>query len=713
MANPSTVSIAQHRTAASALREADFSVRFASSAAAWTVVRACVTEALSELFECSLDLVTDGDATPEALVGQGASFTVTRGEDPYGLRGVVTAVIDRGLVAGRRLAEVTVRPAMHVLTQRSTFRIFQDMTALEVVAEVLKDAGVHQEPGALVVQVDRSRLARREYTTQYGETDLAFIARLLEDEGVTWRIDHERSVETLELTDATRPRAFAALRPRPWELMGDGGATATRETVRSLERSREVTVEKVTLRDHDFTHPLRPETATQSVGRGAVARERYEYPGGFVRGPYDPSSHRYGRSNAARVASVRLGAETAVASRVRGRSNITVLAPGRVIEVITEEDGAPERLVVTRVTHTCEAPEGLYEGADGARDLDRYANEFEGVPDERGYTPPRVTRRPHALAPQSAVVVGEPEGADPLHTDAFGRVRVRVQWDRAEASAGAKCELGRTCWVRVAQPWAGSGMGFVFTPRVGTEVLVQFLDGDPDRPVVAGCLYNGASMPPIEVDKRRSQSVLRTRSTDDKGGYSELLFEDLAGGELVSLRAQRDLKVHALGDREDATDGGERVTVGKDSTLHVKGRSEVRVDGARATRVKGDDALDVQKNLKVNAQGAMSLRASKECALVADDGLTLQAGGGSKAEIAPDEVTIDAPSGVTLKCGASEVSLTPTGVVLKSGGQKVELSPAGVTVSTAAGAKLELVGPNATLQGVAVVTIQGVLVKIN
>ncbi len=679
----------------------------------WEVVRVHLSESLSGLYDCALEIARDGDCDPRGdLLGERCVLTVQRGETTTRLCGIVCSVLDRGWVSRRRVAEVRVVPAMWLLGQRVTWRIYQELHAIEVVERVLADAALYQGEG-LVKRLGDLVPGAREYCTQYGESDLDFVRRLLEEEGVTFHFDHAGETEKLVLTNGAQADIFPPLElGGPVPVMGEGGATSGRETVRALERHDRVVHSGVRLRDYDFTHPAAVLDQQRGGADAIGTRQRMEYPARATLGPY--AGKVYGESDIRRLALTREQEVNAGAIVFYGRSNVTALRPGNVVEVVREDGDRPESLLVVRVTHVGEAPEVLHldETAGGSKD-DRYENSFECIPSWAAWRPPRVTVKPRAMTPQSAVVVPEPKtSTDTICTDAHGRVKLRFQWDRPAERTGSQAAKNASCWVRVQQTWAGNGWGFVFLPRVGMEVLVQFLDADPDRPVVTGCLYNGAHATPEKLPDTKTKSVLRTQSTPGEG-YNELHFEDEGGKEVLHLRAQRDMTELALNDHkvdyqhdEVGNVGNDQTwTVGNNRAVTVKADDTLTVEKNRAVTVNENDTLEVTKNLAVTVWEASTLTVSKTHVMAIDEGMTVKVGGnaGTRLEMKPGSIT--------LQCSGSSLEITASAITLTQGASKVTLDASSVSaesVTVAANGNGEL-----TLKSGGIATLQGSLVKIN
>jgi type VI secretion system secreted protein VgrG len=368
------------------------------------------------------------------------------------------------------------------------------------------------------------------------------------------------------------------------------------------------------------------------------------------------------------------------AREVHGVSMCRRLLPGHRFE-LTEHEADPLNAgyVVTHVEHTGVTPEA----ARGS--LRVYENRFRCVPAEVPFRPARPARVVQQVT-ESAIVVG-PEGQE-IYTDPLGRVKVQFPWDR-----GGKRNEHSSCWMRVMQPWAGAGWGGQFIPRIGMEVVVAFLGGDVDRPMVMGAVYNAASLPPLKLPEKKTQSGIRSQSTPGGGGYNEIMFEDTAGGELLSIRAQRNLDASAANDVRATAGRDHVITTGrnaardveKDDALHVGGNRTVRVDGAlfeqiagssssacagdRHARLSGDDTVETG--------GGHTLQAATFSHVLIGHGNKEGGHGfvlvnGNYRVAAAEELALSAKSAIRLSCGQSEILITPDGVKITA--PKLELA---------------------------------------
>lgn len=514
-------------------------------------------EALSEPFALDVSLhAASRDAIAVAdLLGVEATLSIRR---PSGGERVVHGEVERARLTGvgQGLPEYELRivPRLARLAHVSRSRIFQDRSAADVVKAILDAHAVRHRSavsGAYPV---------RPYLVQHQESDLAFVSRLLEEEGIAYLFEHGAQGHELVLFDGDEPGPKLAdpLPQRPPEQAqgaphADQVAAATR-----------LATTGAALRDHDLEKPTLDLTATA----GKKDLERYEYPGGYVA----PAEGR-------RRAAVRLAEARGLAATWEGATNVLELVPGATFEV----DGAGKLLCVA-VTH--EGAQDREAGGAGAW----YRNAFAAVAGGTAWRPPR--RTPAGVAPglETATVVGP--GGEELHVDRHGRVKVQFHWDRE-----GKKDDHASCWLPVAQRWAGPGMGASFVPRIGQEVLVRFLAGDCDRPVVVGAVYDGVNPPPLPLPDEKTRSTQRTSSSPGGDGWNELRIEDAAGGEELHLHAQKDLNAVVGHDRSAEVRACEDVEVGKDLSHTVSGSRTTSVALDAGTRIGGSQAVTVRQAL--------------------------------------------------------------------------------------------------------------------
>jgi type VI secretion system secreted protein VgrG len=527
-------------------------------------------ERLSEPFELTVTASPRSEIDPAALVGEPARLCIHLAAEDRTIDGIVARVRswEEGRGEDRRRLQLTIVPRAWLLGRVVRSRIFQGKTVPEIVQQVLKDGGVE-------LRVSLSgRYAPREYCVQYRESDLDFVHRLLEDEGIFYWFEHGPESHVLVLADA--PSSHPPLPGGERILFREpGGHAVTDDHVDAFGQRLEIRPAKVSLRDFDPVRPALDLTAS-AEGEGDVALEIYDHPGGYT----EPSA------GAAR-SRLRLEEQRARAALFEGESPCPRLAPGFQLDLAEHPAGLDGKYVIAGVDQVGRQPEIL--GLADPSGAEAYRNRFVCLPAKVPFRPERRTPRPQVVGAQTAMVVG-PRGEE-IYTDEHGRVKVQFHWDRE-----GKRDERSSCWIRVAQTWAGPGYGALYLPRIGQEVVVEFLDGDPDRPLVTGAVYNGANPPPVSLPGEKTRSTLRSASSPGADGSNELRFEDAAGQEQVYLHAQRDLSIVVENDETHRVGGNEQLTVTKDRTRNVGGSQSLQVAQNDTSTVGGSQTLQVGGN---------------------------------------------------------------------------------------------------------------------
>jgi type VI secretion system secreted protein VgrG len=580
------------------------------------------TERISQPFE--LQVIVRCDVDQEAgleadnLLLKKAVVTLTAQEQPLryfhgfitdvALGGSKFGVADTG---GRTLDyRITLRPWLWLLGQSSDCRVFQNMTVPAIVQEVCQQAGFTD----LRTQLSGS-YEPRDYCVQWRETDLNFVSRLLEQEGIFYYFEHSDSQHTLVLCDDVAGLAsFPSYEEVPCSSSGAQllGMADNSDYLQKWLVEQSVRSGKFATREFDFTAPNSVPTETSSIARSynPARFETFDFPA-LAPTPTAAAVERVAKLRVEELQSSQLIA--------RGSGDVRGLAAGRVFTLTQHRkaDFNIKYLVVSTVISTSAGPDGL---------AGEFDNTIEATDARAAYRPPRVTAKPLVHGLQTALVVG-PKGQEVFtDDDGFGRVKVQFHWDRQ----GQKDEHS-SCWIRVAQTWAGDGWGALQLPRVGQEVVVAFLDGDPDRPVIVGSLYNGTHKPPYDLPANATQSGTKSCSSIDGSPGNEIRFEDKKGVEHLFVQAQKD---HQVVVKHDMT-----TTVGNDQTLTVAGNQKVDVGGS----------------VTLNAIGSITLKVGTTSLTLSEAGVTLSTLGTVTVEGL--EITVGGPTALAVSV------LAPTGAI--------------------------------------------------
>ncbi|HYO54532.1 type VI secretion system Vgr family protein [Archangium sp.] len=538
-------------------------------------------EGLSSLYEFQVDFhpLEDAPLEAESLLGAEALLTVRLPEDKARqVHGRVRALGSLGMQGGRWRYRAWVVPKAWWLTQVRRSRIFQGKTVPRIVKAVLEGGGVEVKlslSGSYEV---------REYCTQYRETDFAFVSRLMEWEGLFYFFQHTEEGHVLVVGD--KPNVHEALPGgAKLPLRENDGLAEEGEYLSSLRRVHRLRPGKVHLKDYDFEKPaLDVSGKTQDSSNGQDALEVYDYPGEYV-------APAVGKG----AAKVRLEEVVQAARTLEGEGVCPRLTPGYRFEV---EDGGTHagEYVAVEVVHSGWQPE-----TRGSREaLGRlYRNSFKCMPASVPYRPRRTTPVPHLAGVQTATVVG-PAGEE-IHTDEHGRIKVQFHWDR-EGQRDDKA----SCWVRVGQVWGGPAWGALYLPRMGQEVVVRFLEGNPDRPLIAGTVYNGSNPTPYALPDDKTRSTLKSASSLGSDGFNEFRIEDAAGQEEIFVHGQKNEDLLTENDKDQAVLGYEDLMVKKNRSRTVEGDQELDVGQDDISLVEGNQTLQVRGERTTNTAGSHS-----------------------------------------------------------------------------------------------------------
>lgn len=527
-----------------------------------------VEEGVNRLFEITLHVrAKREEVKPEELIGHlvDVSLEIRQGEfDEEGVRrpfnGLVTDLEEGPPVTrGLRSYTLTIRPQMWLLSRRSDCRIWQDMTSIQVLQTLFSEHGLpNPDIGFL-----QNKPPAQHYSVQWNETDLDYLLRRLEEDGIFFWFLHEKGVHRLRVTDHqiawSDPSESAEGEINVRLAQGSSDRNHITDWVR---RFRYIPGQRVDA-DWNFETPsFVPERKTRSMVQmpGSVTRELYEYP---ARVADDQEAERVGK--------LRAQASEAEHERVTGKSTVRVLEPGRKFKPYEEPnpDHEFEEHVITSIRH--EAVDRSYETTENQPE---YTNSFEAIPARIPFTPHRTTKRPRIEGAQVGIVAG-PEGEE-IHPDKYGRIKVWFPWDRRAKKDGTD-----TCWIRVSQSWAGGLWGSQVIPRIGMEVMVAYIDGDPDRPLVTGVVPNPLNPVPYDLPANKTKSVFKTNThkSKDPSQFNELSFEDEAGREEIYIHAQKDRNEKVRNNHTERIDNNWVQSVGHNKSIEVRNNHKEVIGG--------------------------------------------------------------------------------------------------------------------------------------
>ena len=603
----------------------------------FVVARFELTEHLSRLCHCKLELASASpDISAEEVLEQPVELMVW--QDGVPLRrftGVVSEFARSDSGHRRTRYEVIVQPPLWRLGLMHNSRIFQTQRTDAIVRTLLEERGIID-----TVFDFRRTSGEREYCVQHRESDLDFVERLAAEEGWHYRYSHGE-------VESNEPPALIiadhhgdAPRLEPVAYNGKAGGSTRQSAVFQFSYRERVRAASVAMKDYTFRNPAYALIHEQQADRLAAQRDdyqHYDYPGRFKQ---DASGQPFTES---RLDALRNDAATA-----NGQSNRPDFTVGARVELTDHDNPALNReWLFTGITHTGEQPQALEE--EGGSGPTTYHNAFNAIPADRRWRS-QAMHRPVMDGPQIAIVTG-PEGEE-IHCDQYGRVKVRFPWDRYSEN-----DEHSSAWLRVSQGWAGGQYGFIALPRIGHEVIVSFLDGDPDQPIITGRTWHAATTPPYALPEHKTRTTLKTQTHKGEGN-NELRFEDEADQEQIYVHAQKDLDLLTENNRTEVIKNDSHRTVAKDEFSHIKGNDHSTVDGEKRESIGGDFSLI--------ANGSQHSKQDKNQLIEAGSEIHHKAG---------MKIVIEAGAEVTLKAGGSFVKVDPSGVTVS--GPMVKLNSGG------------------------------------
>jgi type VI secretion system secreted protein VgrG len=661
------------------------------------VLKVSVAEQLGRLFRLELELASEDPAVSfDDIVGTNATLRLelhnqkTRYFNGYISR--FTQVEQRRNFARYH---ATLVPWLWFLTRTADCRIFQKMKAPDIIEKVFKDHGFKDYKLSL-----SASYREWEYCVQYRETDFNFVSRLMEQEGIYYFFEHKNGVHTLVLADAAAAHSpfedYDTLVYRPHTHTGE----ETAETVTDWVVEQEVQSGVYALADFDFKKPAAPILTNANISRKHAAAdfEMYDYPGEFEK-----------RDEGEAYAKVRIQELQAQHEILRGQATVRGVATGSKFTLKGHpRDDQNRDYLVTGVS--LQADVGEYESAAKGEGEPFYSCSFTARPVNEPFRAPRLTPKPVVQGPQTAIVVGQK--GEEIETDEFGRVKVQFHWDRY-----GKADENSSCWVRVAQPIAGKGWGAMALPRIGQEVIVEFLEGDPDHPIVTGCIYNATNKVPYDLPAHKTLSTLKTNSSKGGQGFNELRFEDKKGEEQIFIHGEKNQDIRIKNDAFEWIGNNRHLVIKKDQIEHVENNRDETVDADHKEKIGKD------RHLKVVGKEAKEVGDSQSLTVKGDVIEVFKANHSEQTSsdyyLKADNVVIEGMTNVTIKVGGSSIAIAADGIALKTDGLiKIE---AGATMDLKADAPLsmqssataELKSPMTTVKGDGMLTLKGGMVMIN
>jgi type VI secretion system secreted protein VgrG len=627
------------------------------------------TEEFSRLFAYELEFLSEKKSIPDKdIIGKNVTFWV---EFPDGKPRHFNGIVNRFAYCGTgdrlSLYRATVVPFFWLLTRTSDCRIFQDKSVPDIIQAVISEAGL-----ASNLKLDlKGNHEKWDYCVQYRETDFHFLSRLMEEEGIFYYFTHEQGKHTLVVGD--KRDAYATSADKSVQFLSNLSQPESTDQITAWEHQYEFKSGKWAHTDYNFetsaTSLLSPTNSVLGLP-GADKFELFDFPGGYEK-----------KAQGDNDVKLRMEEEEAGYNVVHGESVCRGFNPGHKFQLAKHHNAAEagKGYVVTAVRHQARCDTTYVGGSSASGEI--YRNSFTCIPDSVTYRPPRVTAKSRIHGVQTAVVTG-PAGEE-IYTDKYGRIKVQFHWDRE-----GKKDDKTSCWVRCSQSIAGKNWGAMTIPRIGQEVVVAYLDGDPDRPLVTGVVYNDAQMPAYPLPDEKTKSSLKTNSSPGGAGFNEIRFEDKKGKEQLFAHAQKDMDVRVLNDQRTSIGHDRHLTVHNDVREKIVGRKEIKIGGDVLETIEGQvtQRIEGDEHQKVGGGRFEFVSGDEHSEIGGNRNEKIGMSGSQEFTMNLDQkigqnLAIDAGMSVHIKAGMTMVLEAGMQLSLKVGGNFVDLSPAGVAIN--------------------------------
>ncbi len=639
------------------------------------------SDQLGRLFQMELELESDNPELDfNTIVGTNATVRVQLpGSKTRFFNGYVSRFVQTGHTKTLGKYRATLVPWLWFLTRTADCRIFQKKKVPDIIEEVFKAHGFKDYKLKL-----SGTYPEWEYCVQYRETDFNFVSRMMEQEGIYYYFDHKDGVNELVLCDS--PSAHEAF-PGYAEMIF---REPTHDQSEVGEFVQEWTVEKevqpglYTLADFNFKTPKAPilSNANKSRSHEQSGFEIFDYPGEFDV-----------RDEGTQYAKIRMQELQSQHEIVRGRGTTRGVATGAKFKFKAEEHpwkGQDREYVVSSVSIQADAGEYASGGA-GAGEF--FNCSFSVVEATEQFRAARLTPKPIVQGPQTAIIVGK--SGEEIDTDEFGRVKVQFHWDRY-----GKADENSSCWVRVSQPSAGKEWGAISLPRIGQEVIVEFLEGDPDLPIITGRVYNATNTVPYPLPDKKTVSTTKTNSSKGGGGFNEIRIEDKKGEEQVFIHAEKDFELRVKNDHFETTMHDHHLIVEHDQLIEIRGNRNETVAKDHCEEITGDRNLTVKAKQNTAITGDVWLKVDGKVEDTIGGDHTEKTTGNYKLKAA--QITLEADSKIEIKVGGSKITMDPG---------KIEIKSPMITIK--GDAQVEVSGAMTKVEGSGMLTLKGGMVMIN
>lgn len=646
--------------------------------------RFSASEGMSQLFKIEAELLheeTEAGSTPtivdpKSLLGKGVTISI---ESLDGAKRDFSGMVNEFAQGMRDIRftsyYITIVPHVWLLTQRTQSQIFQQISVPDILKKIFKDFDVKYEL--------QGTFEPRNYCVQYRETDFDFVSRLMEEEGIYYYFEHSGGKDTMIIANTPQSNRDCPSKSQI-KFHRIGEEEDFYGSISRFSNDYRIQTGKITLWDYNFQLPTsKLDTEKTSIHQFGDNQklEMYEHPAGYGR-KYD-GIDKSGGEQSGELNKVFQDREKTINNRMEmmdsrvstasGNSDCCALTAGYRFTLSGHpNESLNGQYVITSITHEAEQSPS-YVSNEGV--TDPYTNSFTCIPHGRGavpYRPERKTPKPIIYGSQTAFVVG-PSGEE-IFTDKYGRVKVQFHWDR-----DGQVNASSSCWVRVAQLWAGNRWGAMFIPRIGMEVIVDFLEGDPDQPIITGCVYNPQTMPPYQLPDHKTKSTIKTNSSKGGGGFNEIRFEDKKGEEQIFVHGQKDQDIRIRNDR--------RELIGNDRHLIVKRDKREKIERDKHIIIERDEIIKIERDLHRKVEGKIAFKTDQSFSHEIGQGKSEKVGGNyaidaGQFNVKAKTIVLEAETGLTIKVGGNFVTVNAAGVqingtmvLINSGGAALPCIP--------------------------------------
>lgn len=616
-----------------------------------------VLEEIGRPFSIQTELLSENENIQvEDLLGQNVTVRLeTMSTEPRYFNGYITEFHQLSHNDKYSRYSATIKPWLWLLTLSENCRIFQDKSYPDIIKQIFNELGFTDFEDKLI-----NTYPIESYTVQFNESDFNFVTRLMEQQGIYYYFSHENGKHTLVLVDdnSTLPDCGEIAFYPPEEINNQFNT----EAISKWESQRKLKSGGVRLSDFDFEKPSKNlEIASSTPTTPAVASlERFNYPGKYKE-----------RENGNTYTRLLMEMENTDYVTKLAKSSVRTLFAGTIFSLTEHhrEDQNSDYIIIQQ-SHHLRSDEYLSSSSLDLNEL--YSSTFKAVPAQTIFRSKPSAIKPKMLGPQTAIVVGKP--GEEIWTDKYGRVKVLFHWDRYAAA-----DENSSCWIRVAQTWAGKNWGHIQIPRIGQEVLVDFLNGDPDQPIIVGSVFNGSTMPPYSLPENATRSGLKTRSTKGGGGFNEIRVEDKKNEEQIFIHAEKNLDTRIknnrfdwvgneqhtkiLNNRFETIKENEHKVVGGDALINITGDAH-KINEANLNQQTGADenyTIGGDRNQEIGSSD--SVKASMD--IKHEAGMNYGIKAGMNVDVKGGmNINLQAGATINLKAGPSFISIGPSGVAI-------------------------------------------------